>query len=69
MSEGKAPEKSRISVYAVSALENIDPSEMGGQIMDGWDLVSFGPDGIELSLKFPQPLEVSVGEEPDLLLV
>lgn len=37
--------------------------------MDGWDLLSFGPGGIQFRLNFTNPIEVSGGEEPDLLLV
>ena len=37
--------------------------------MDGWDLVSFGPDGIDLRLNFTNSIYISTGEEPDLLLI
>ena len=37
--------------------------------MDGWDLVSIGPDGIEFTLNFTNPVAISAGEEPDLLLI
>ena len=53
----------------MSELETIDSAEMGRPIMEGWDLLSFGPDGIEFGLNFTDPLEVSAGEEPDLLLI
>ena len=42
---------------------------MGEQIMDGWELISFGPDGIELSVNFTNPIYVSTDDEPDLLLI
>ena len=67
--QGSAPEKLSISVYAVSALENLEPEDMGEPILQGWDFVSFGPDGVDFSLNFTDPIEVSAGEEPDLLLV
>ena len=37
--------------------------------MDGWELISFGPDGIELSVNFTNPIYVSTDDEPDLLLI
>ncbi len=54
----------------MSEEENIDEEDLKGkEIMGGWDLISFGPNGMELSLDFTDPLEVSAGDTPDLLFV
>jgi len=37
--------------------------------MDGWELLYIGSDGFEIQLNFTSPLEISSGEEPDLLLI
>ncbi len=37
--------------------------------MDEWELTSFGPDGIKLSVNFTNPIYVSTDDEPDLLLI
>ena len=37
--------------------------------MDNWELISLDSDGFELQLNFTNPLQISAGEEPDLLLI
>ena len=37
--------------------------------MDGWELLYIGSDGFEIQLNFTSPLQISSGEEPDLLLI
>ena len=37
--------------------------------MEGWDLTSFNPDGIDFTVNFTNPIYISTGEEPDLLLI
>ena len=37
--------------------------------MDNWELLSLDSDGFELQLNFTNPLQISSGEEPDLLLI
>ena len=37
--------------------------------MDAWELLSIDSNGFELQLNFTNPLQVSAGEEPDLLLI
>ena len=37
--------------------------------MDGWEILEIGPDGVSFSLNFTNPIYVSSGDEPDLLLV
>ena len=37
--------------------------------MDGWDLISFNPDGIDFTLNFTNPTYISTEEEPDLVLI
>ena len=68
LAEGKATEKEKISIYAVKE-EGAEPSELEGPVMDGWEILEFGPDGVSFSLNFTNPIYVSSGDEPDLLLV
>ena len=44
-------------------------ADVGLPIMDGWTLVSLTADGFDLDLNFTDPLRVSSGDEPDLLLI
>ena len=37
--------------------------------MKGWELLSLDSSGFEIQLNFTSPLQVSAGEEPDLLLI
>lgn len=66
--EGKTPEKEKVTMFAVKE-EGTDESELGEPIMGGWEIKSFGADGIEFDLNFTNPIYVSTGEEADLLLV
>ena len=38
-------------------------------IMYEWALVSLSEDGFDLTMNFTDPLRISAGEEPDLLLI
>ena len=70
MAEGLPPEKSKVEVFAVKqegALPD-DDSEKSA-VMDGWELVSIGADGIDFKLNFSNPLAVSSEDSPDLLLI
>ena len=44
-------------------------SNSGLAIMDGWELLSLSANGFELTVNFTDPLRISAGEEPDLLLI
>jgi len=66
--EGKTPEKEKVTIFAVKE-EGVDESELGEPIMGGWEIKSFGPDGIEFDLNFTNPIYASTGEQADLLLV
>ena len=46
-----------------------DISGSAEPIMDGWELISLDKDGFELKLNFTNPIKISGGEEPDLLLI
>ena len=37
--------------------------------MDGWELMSLSADGFDLMMNFTDPLRISSGDEPDLLLI
>ena len=43
--------------------ESVEP------IMDRWELISLRADGVTLKVHFVNPVRVSAGEHPDLLLV
>ena len=58
LADGLPPEASLIEVFAVKE----DPDEEEDQsipLMDGWELVSFGPEGIEVRLNFVNPVLMS----------
>ena len=38
-------------------------------IMEGWEILSIGPDGFEIQIKFTNPIAISTDEEPDLLFI
>ena len=69
---GVAPEKSIVQVFAVNGyIEDEDDLANAGllPIMDGWELISLSADGFDLSVNFTDPLRISAGDEPDLLLI
>ncbi len=66
--EGRPVTAENITIFAVKEGFS-DDDDPGSPVMGGWDLVSFGSDGIEISLNFTDPITVSVGDEPELLLV
>ena len=37
--------------------------------MDGWELISIGPEGFEIQMNFTNPVAISTSDEPDLLLI
>ena len=43
-------------MYAVKAQVGEEEFERGEPIMDGWDLISFNPDGLDLQLNFTNPI-------------
>ena len=38
-------------------------------ILAGWELISLSTEGFALTMNFTDPLRVSAGDEPDLLLI
>ena len=44
-------------------------ADAGLPIMDGWVLVSLTAEGFDLIMNFTDPLRVSAGDKPDLLLI
>ena len=71
LANGQAPGKALIQVFAVKE-EVPDEDDISGSaepIMDGWELISLDKDGFELKLNFTNPIKISGGEEPDLLLI
>ena len=56
LAERKPLEKQVITVYAVKEQVGEEEFEKGEPIMDGWDLVSFNPDGIDFTLNFTNPI-------------
>ena len=58
LADGLPPEESLIEVFAVK--EDADEDEdLSIPLMDGWELVSFGPEGIEVRLNFVNPVLMS----------
>ena len=73
LENGEAPEIPLISVYAVKeyiseADELLDPA-LALPIMSGWELLSLTADGFDLKMDFTDPIMISSGDEPDLLLI
>ena len=66
MSDGKAPLRSLIQEFAVKE-NSLD--KVSSPLMDGWDLISLDSNGFELQLNFSNPIVISDGDEPDLLLI
>ena len=60
---------SLLEVFAVYAEETDESARSATPILDSWSLVSLNSTNIELALNFPDPLNVSSGAKPDLLLV
>ena len=72
LANGEAPdEKTLIQVYAVKdyIVDEDEIADAGLPIMDGWALVSLSEDGFDLTMNFTDPLRISAGDEPDLLLI
>lgn len=67
--EGRPVTAENITIFAVREEGPDDDDDLGSPVIGGWDLVSFGSDGIEIELNFTDPITVSVGDEPELLLV
>ena len=67
MAEGNPPNKSLIEVFAVREVGDDEP--LGKPIMDSWELLSLSGDGFELRFNFTEPLMISGGDEPDMLLI
>ena len=58
LADNLPPEASLIEVFAVK--EDLDEDEdLSMPLMDGWELVSFGSDGIEVRLNFVNPIMMS----------
>ena len=65
-SSGKSPP---VQVAVVKA--RADPEEVDGEspILEDFEVMSLDGDGINISLRFNRPYNVSAGDEPDLLLL
>ena len=59
---------SPIQVFGIIGQE-ADLDEDSYQVIDGWDLESVDSEGMVVSLNMQEPLSVSSGDNPDLLLV
>ena len=68
LADGLPPDQSLISVFAVKEEEG-EEDELSDPIMDGWELLSIGPEGFEIRLNFTNPVAISSSDEPDLLLI
>ena len=68
---GEAPVKTLVQVFAVKGQlpDEDEISYAGLPIMDGWELMSLSADGFDLMMNFTDPLRISSGDEPDLLLI
>ena len=69
LADGQPPDQSLISVFAVKEGEGEEEDELSDPIMDGWELISIGPEGFEIRMNFTNPVAISSSDEPDLLLI
>ena len=61
---------SPISVYALRGNPDDEYDEKQFEpIMNGWEILSFDSSTIDIELNFTNPLYVSSGDKPDLLLI
>ena len=67
LADGLPPDQSLIEVFAVK--EEDGEEELSEPIMDGWELISIGPEGFEIQMNFTNPVAISSSDEPDLLLI
>ena len=67
LADGLPPDQSLIEVFAVK--EEDGEEELSEPIMDGWELISIGPEGFEIRMNFTNPVAISSSDEPDLLLI
>ena len=44
-------------------------ADPGMPIMAGWELISLSSEGLSLKLDFTDPIMISGGDDPDLLLI
>ena len=63
---GTLKNQSHIEVFVVRAEQPDKPID---GLLDSWELVSLDGHDMELKLNFNEPLQVSSGSEPDLLMV
>ena len=59
----------RINVYVVQDEENNEDDEVRRTILKDWELLVFDTDGIDLKLNFNDPLDVSMRDIADLLVL
>ena len=52
-----------IQVFAVKEDEDIEDLEDKQPLMDGWELLSLGPEGFEIRLNFTNPITHTNGSE------
>ena len=55
-------------MFAVKEDEE-DEDELSEPIMDGWELLSIGPEGFEIQMNFTNPVAISSSDQPDILLI
>ena len=49
--------------------ESDEDEQVQEPIMNDWELISLNKDGVDFRFNFSQPLTISTGDEPDLILV
>ena len=69
--EGEQPiQKSHIELYVIKQGEaDDDDDESEEPLLEDWSLVSLDSAGCELQMKLTRPLEISQGEDADLVLI
>ena len=69
LASGRSSKDLSISVIAIKGPDESKKELLELPVIDSWELVSIGAKGVDLRLNYTHPLEVSSGEESDLLLI
>ena len=71
LKQGNSPTSTPVQIFAIGDQDaELDEDEKNlATIMDDFDLVSLDGDGLDIKLSFPEPLAVSSGNKPDLILL
>ena len=59
----------RVEIFAITGEEGSELAQLPEGILKDWELVSFNSEGIEFNFTFGNPVSLSQGDTPELLLM